>query len=119
MEQGRSKGNRCQMVVTFICKPTGRTQSSEDVGQLTHGRICENAFDVVGHEGDECSHACGDSTNPSNQHRQIGEIAFEMMLAEEWEHSGHQIETRVHHRCSVDEGRDGSRTFHRVRQPDV
>ena len=72
------------MMVALVCKPTGCSQSCEDVGQLTHRRIGEDPFDIIGDEGDECGHTGCDSTNPSDEHREIGEVAL-LTQAEEVE----------------------------------
>ena len=107
------------MVISFVCEPASRTESSENVSQLTHCRIGEYSFDIVRDKGDECGHTGGDSTDPCDEHRQIREVALKVMLAEQWEHACNEVETRVDHRRCVDESRDRGWTLHRIWQPNM
>ena len=71
------------------------------------------------HEGDERRHAGGDATHEGDDEGEVREGPMHRFGGKDGEHAGHEVEAGVDHRRSVDEGGDGRRTLHRVREPHV
>ena len=85
----------------------------EHVPELRHGRVREDALDVVLNQADRRGHQRGeDAHNRDNRHH------FRRVREEDGIAAEH-VDTGGDHRRRVDQRRHRRRTFHRVRQPDV
>ena len=105
--------------VQGVCKVKRRSKASEDVGQLGHGRIGEDLFQVMLDKRNGRCHNGGGSTNSGDDKGQIRQFTMKCFCSKEWEHACYEVKSSVNHGSGVDKSRNGGWTFHGVRQPNV
>ena len=80
----------------------------DHVTELRERRVSEDAFDVVLLDGDQRGEQRGEAADVGDD--------FQRRRVEQKENAAKHVNTGGHHRGGVDQGGDGRRAFHRVRQ---
>ena len=99
-------------VVRWNIAASGRQADGHDhVAELRERRVGEDALDVVLLDGDERREQRGEAADVGDDVQRVG--------VEQKQHPAKHVNAGGHHRRGVDQGGDGRRAFHRVRQPDM
>ena len=108
VEHGKRNSRDSQFGTT-----TGGTQCHEHVTELTYGRIGQDSFQIVLRQRRDGGDQGRRSPDTRDYHLHL------RCMDEERCATGDQIDPRSHHGGSVNQSRNRSRPFHRVRQPDL
>ena len=102
------------MIVGVTALRQTYTQSHHHEGNLRDGREGQHTLDItLGASHSSCIKG-RESTDPSHDVQRLRSILYP-----QGEHTGHLEHTSYHHRSSVNQGTNRSRTFHGIGQPDV
>ena len=86
-------------------------EREKHVTQLAHGRVSEDALDIVLHESDRCREERRDGpNNGDNRHRLRRHLINEVAAS-------NHIDARGYHRCGVDQCANRRRAFHGIGEP--
>ncbi len=110
-EQGLEKRVRHQ--VEYPGAERAHPAGQEHISQLADGRISQDALDIVLSQSDSSRKERRRRTNYSDDHKSIRSHHIENIGASNHIYAG------GHHGGSVYQRRDGRRTFHSIRQPDI
>ena len=126
VEQSRTEGDNHDIVVLVVVVPIecvrkveGTSKTREDVGELTHCRVRQDLLEIHLDKGDGCCHHGCNTADNGDDVGQVSKVAMKRFCSEEWEHTSHEVQSSVDHRCCVNERRNWRWTFHSVWQPDV
>ncbi len=97
--------------VEYACGQGPDSHSHHHVSKLAQGRIGQDAFDVILHQGNGCCQQGSQTAYCGDQQQGRGD------LAEDEESPGQQVYTRCHHCSCMNQSTHRGRAFHCIRQP--